>query len=318
MKSWLLALALLWTVTVGVGSAPATALAFSPDGTALVSSGHFSILVRSPQDALVRETFPCNLRRVESLCFDASGKWLLAGGGDPGISGKAVLLDWPGRKVIITFTNFSDVVTSAQFSLDGKKIALGSVDTTVRVYEAESDWTAPRLTFEADGHSGPVLGVGFGPKASLLLTASADRSLKVWDLEEKKLMRSFNHHTDTVFDVAPRPNSPAELPFQIASASGDQTVRVWQPAIGRMVRIVRGHQGAVFAVVYTPDGSALYSAGAEGVVRKIDADSDQVLKEWKAAGDAVYSLAISPDGRLLATGDWSGNVQCWDLVNQEE
>ena len=80
-----------------------------------------------------------------------------------------------------------------------------------------------------------------------------------------------------------------------------------------MVRIVRGHGGPVFAVVYSADGSRLYSAGQEGIVRVIDADSDQILHSWAAHDDWIYSLAMSPDGRWLASGDWKGKVKLWDL-----
>ena len=93
-------------------------------------------------------------------------------------------------------------------------------------------------------------------------------------------------------------------------------MRVWQPAIGRMVRIVRRHEGRVLALAYAPDGARLFSAGAEGVIRVIDADSDAILGEWAAHDDWVHALAVSPDGKWLATGDWAGNVRLWELGAQ--
>jgi WD40 repeat protein len=98
-----------------------------------------------------------------------------------------------------------------------------------------------------------------------------------------------------------------------ASGGDDRTVRVWQPTIGRMVRIVRGHHAPVLALVFAPDGRALFSAGQEGIVRRIDADSDAILDECRASSDWIYSLAISPDGRTLATGDWAGTTRCWHV-----
>ena len=80
-----------------------------------------------------------------------------------------------------------------------------------------------------------------------------------------------------------------------------------------MVRIVRGHMGPVFTVAYAPEGSALFSAGGEGVVRMIDPDSDAVLREWKGSDDWIYALAVSPDGKSLATADWTGTVKLWGL-----
>ena len=80
-----------------------------------------------------------------------------------------------------------------------------------------------------------------------------------------------------------------------------------------MVRIVRGHEGPAFALGYARGGTVLVSAGAEGVVRMIDADSDQVISQWKAHDDWIYALATSPDGKRVATGDWSGRVMLWDV-----
>jgi WD40 repeat protein len=90
-------------------------------------------------------------------------------------------------------------------------------------------------------------------------------------------------------------------------------VRVWQPAIGRMIRIVRGHGGPIFSVAYSADGSRLFSAGQEGIVRIIDADSDRILHEWRAHDDWIYATAVSPDGAVLVSGDWAGTVKLWDI-----
>jgi WD40 repeat protein len=80
-----------------------------------------------------------------------------------------------------------------------------------------------------------------------------------------------------------------------------------------MVRIVRGHAGPALTALYSRDGNRIYSAGTEGVVRAIDAESDEVLHSWKAAPGWIYSLALSPDGAGLATGDWQGVVRRWNL-----
>jgi WD40 repeat protein len=147
------------------------------------------------------------------------------------------------------------------------------------------------------------------------VTASADRSLKVWSAEDGRLRRSFSHHTEAVHAVVFRPRTKAagESPVQCASASDDATVRIWQPGIGRMVRIVRHHEGPVFALAYTPEGDALYSAGKEGVIRRIDTESDEILGQWKGHNEPVYRIVISPDGKHLASGDWAGKVQLWRI-----
>ena len=71
------------------------------------------------------------------------------------------------------------------------------------------------------------------------------------------------------------------------------------------------------ALVFTPDGHSLFSAGKEGIIRRIAADSDEVLGEWRASPDWIYSLAVSLDGKMLASGDWSGAVRRWSIGGKE-
>lgn len=319
MRLWLLICSVLTMVGWIGHAAPANALAFSPDGSALISNGHKTLFVRAARDGRIQEEIPCEMARIEAVAFSADGKLAVVAGGEPGERGEALVMEWRGRKVIHRFTNFTDVVTCAAFSGNAKLLAVGSADRSVKIFRSGEDWTGTTTEFELPGHAGPVLGIAFSPGDRMLVSASADRSLKVWSIEEKRLVRSFNHHTDAVFDVVPRPGTElGEELFQMASGSADGTVRIWQPGIGRMVRIVRGHKGAVFALAYAPDGSHLYSAGAEGVVRKIAGESDRILDEWKAADDAIYALAMSPDGRTLATGAWDGTVKCWELSGGEK
>ena len=55
------------------------------------------------------------------------------------------------------------------------------------------------------------------------------------------------------------------------------------------------------------------SRGKEGIIRRMDGDSDTIQAEWRAHDDWIYSLALSPDGATLASGDWSGSVRVHDL-----
>jgi WD40 repeat protein len=161
-----------------------------------------------------------------------------------------------------------------------------------------------------------VLGVRFSPDGKTVVTASADRSIKVWEAGGK-LLRTLTQHTEIVHCLAIRPTTEAGAadapPWSCASGSDDKTVRIWQPGIGRMVRIVRKHEGAIFALAYTSSGVTLFSAGADGVIRAIDADSDQIRFEFKGHDDWIYALAVSPDGKSLVSGDWAGNFKLWQL-----
>jgi WD40 repeat protein len=302
MKAVLLPLIL----SLPLRAAPVTALAFSPDGSALVSAGDRCVEVRAAKDGAFQRRSECGMPKLTSLAFSPDARWLAVGGGDPGVSGEARILSWPEGKVIQTLGGHSDLVMAVAFKPDGTQVASASADHSARVWSITGDGGAAER-FTLRGHAGPVLGIAFGPES--IVTASADRSLKVWSPSDGRLIRSFSHHTEVIHALAFRPGKA-----ECATAGDDRTVRIWQPEVGRMVRIIRKHNGPVFALAWLPDGRALFSAGREGIIRRLDAESDAVQSERTAHDDWIYSLAVSPDGAVLASGDWAGNVRLHDAA----
>ncbi|MEW6303110.1 MAG: WD40 repeat domain-containing protein [Verrucomicrobiota bacterium] len=301
-----------------VRAAPITALSFSPDGSTLASVSGNKVALHGPKSGAVKKSLPGQFKRLTTLAFQPKGVLLAVGGGTPGEKGGVQLLDWRKGEWLGSIATNSDVVTCVAFNGEGKLLAVASADQSVTVYRVEGD-AKLAVAFSLSGHSGAVQAVAFSPDGTILLTASVDRSLKVWSVADGKLLRSFGQHTDAVQALAFRPivSDRPDAPAYCASGGDDRTVRVWQPSIGRMVRIVRRHEGPVLALAFTPDGRALFSAGKEGIIRRIDADSDEVLGARRGSEDWIYSLAISPDGKTLATGDWGGKVSCRVLTGAD-
>jgi len=256
------------------------------------------------------------LAKITSIAFHPRGRLLAVAGGVPGVRGEVLLLDWREQKILRSLTNYTDLFSSVAFNADGSLLGVASADHLAHVCRVAEGGSQLAEIFTLTGHAAPVSAIAFSPTGRSVVTASADRSLKVWSTQDGHLLRTFNHHTEAVHVLAFRPRSggaSAETPAFCASAGDDRTVRIWQPEIGRMVRIIRQHQGPIFALAFSPDGKTLFSAGKEGSIRRIDPDSDAILAEWPAHSDWIYAIAISPDGSKLASGDWSGAVRLWDV-----
>lgn len=88
---------------------------------------------------------------------------------------------------------------------------------------------------------------------------------------------------------------------------------VWDAATGRRVAALGGHAGAVLAVAFRPDGKALATAGADGVVRLWDLPGGTESAALRGHEGAVLAAAFSPDGKTLATGGQDGTVRLWDV-----
>ena len=296
---------LLFVAVFALQSAPVTALRFSPNGKHLLISRSRAIEVRALEVKAKPRIIPCAFDKVMALAFSADGKTFAVAGGTPGDIGGVHLLDWPSGKVRGKWNVFEDVATCVAFGPKGK-LAAGGADNSVVLLDTRR---AGRVAMRFEGHTKATRGLAFAPDGKSLVSVSADRTVKSWEVRTSKLERSFGNHLGPVHAVAFRPGA---APAFCVTASDDKTVRLWQPTIGRMVRIVRGHGGPVFAVAFSPDGRRIFSIGKEGISHIIDADSDKVLHEWKAHDDWVYALAVGPNGKL-ATGDWRGNGKLWTV-----
>ena len=264
-------------------------------------------------------TFDPSVGRITDLEFSPGGRFLAVSGGLAGSAGGIALLSWPQSDVLSGTMSFKDQATAVAWHPAGALIAVSSADQSVGVHAVMGGTIATNPVYRMVNHSRAVLDLGFDPEGELLVTASADRSLKVWEASSGKLLRSLANHTEIVNSVAMRPRTrfgDQLLPSYCASGGDDKTVRIWQPGIGRMVRIVRYHEAEVLAVLWHPDGTRLFSADRAGVVRIIDGDSDQVLVRWNAHSDWIYALAIDAKGDRLATADWKGAIKLWDLTRK--
>ena len=298
---------LAWALRAG--AAPIAALTFSPDGGQLISNGPRCLVVRSPVTGAEESQIACDLPKITAIAFHGSKVAVV--GGNPKERGAVWLMNWKTKEISARWNGLDDLATSVAFNHDGTRIAVGSADETARVLDV-TDQTAVRELFALRGHAAPVLGIAFLPEGRAIVTTSVDRSIKVWSGGDGQLIRTFSQHTDAIHAIAVRPMASG-VPTAVATVSDDRTLRVWQPEIGRMVRIVRGHDAAPFTVVYARDGKSIFTGGRDGVICRVDAESDAILEQWQAHEDAILSLAVSPDGNALASGDWSGKVKLWKV-----
>jgi WD40 repeat protein len=319
-------LLIAWIVGVHAQASPITTLAFTPDGLALVSGRARVVEVRSPTNGTVLQRWDIALPKITAARFDGQGRFLALAGGVPGERGEVFLLSWPEGKPLYHASFPGDLATSLDFSPDASRLVVAGAQAQAYVWNlpredrptTQQELGPPSITLS--GHAGPVLAVAWDPAGGWITSAGADRSIKVWSSETGLGRRTFTHHTEppNVLAFRPRDRNPETgAPSVLASGSDDRTVRIWQPGLGRMVRITRKHQGPILCLAWMPDGSALFSGGSEGVLRRMDAASDEVLDEWRGADDWILALAIHPDGTRLASGDASGQVHMWDIRKEK-
>jgi WD40 repeat protein/serine/threonine protein kinase len=221
----------------------------------------------------------------------------------------------PGGPMIRTFEGHTDWVRAVVLTRDGRGAISGSWDGTLRVWDLESGQLVRTLEAHTDrvnakAHIGNAQtgAVAITPDGDRAISASADRTLRLWDLESGQLLRALEGHTDRVNAVAVTPDCDRAI-----SASGDRTLRVWDLKSGQSVRTLEGHLDVVNAVAVTPDSHGAVSASSDHTLRVWDLESGQSVRTLEGHLDGVNAVAITPDGRRAISGSADHTLRVWDL-----
>ncbi len=202
-------------------------------------------------------------------------------------------------KVVAADATF-DCVT---FSPDGRRLATGGADNTVRIWDAET----ARPLVDLVGHTGPVTNVAFSPDGRRLATASADTTVRLWNVDTGRLLATLRGHTGSVTAVAFTADG------RLATASGS-AVRFWEARTGRSLGpAIRIGFLSFESAAFSSDGRILATANALAV-DLWDAATGRHVGTTKTNLSVVSSVAIGPDNRVAAAF-WDGSVRIWSFDN---
>jgi hypothetical protein len=195
------------------------------------------------------------------------------------------------------------------WSPDGKRLASGGDDQTIRIWDAASHKEVIALR----GHTDVITSVSWSADGTRLASASDDKTIRIWDALSGKPLQICRGHEQLVHCVMWSPDNK-----RLASASWDSTVRVWEAKSGRETHCLRGHRGSISGVSWSRHGERLASAGHDGTIKIWDPATGDLSLTLRGHNAQVTTVDWNPDGTRLASSSWDRTVKIWDTQTGKE
>jgi WD40 repeat protein len=163
-----------------------------------------------------------------------------------------------------------------------------------------------------EGHTDGVTAVAITPDGKLAVSASIDKTLKVWDIVSGEILQSLDGHSEGVIAVAITPDGKLAV-----SSSDDKTLKVWDIESGEMLQSLEGHSNRVTAVAITPDGKRAVSASIDKTLKVWDIESGKSVQLMEGHSEGVTAVAITPDGKLVISASIDKTLKVWNVDSGE-
>jgi WD40 repeat protein/transcriptional regulator with XRE-family HTH domain len=245
-------------------------------------------------------------------------------------SGEVWLWRVAGRTLLVLVQGHTSLIYGVALSGDGRLLASGSIDGTARLWEVPSG--QPLATLQGRGSG--IYGVALSKDGRLMAGGCLDGAIRLWEASSGRLLATLEGHTAMVWSVAL--SGDGRL---LASGSEDRTVKLWEVETGRLLATLQGHTGRVRGVALSRDGQLVVSGSLDGTVRLWDAPRSGPGESSVAVGAAalpagngrsggeqgrllaileghrggVLGVALSTDGRLVASCSEDGKIRLWEV-----
>jgi WD40 repeat protein len=223
----------------------------------------------------------------------------------------ARLAEHPGGDTLLNLNQHTDLVFAVAWSPDGTKIATASADRTVKIWDAESG----ALICTYYGHSGEVYTLAWSPNGQEIASGGDDNTVQIWNSTcDSPPLLTYTGHTNAVYTLAWSPDGK-----EIISGSADNTAQIWSVARGKTLLTLQ-FSDHVFSVAWfhgNTNGTKIAIGDWNDTIQvgnwNVNTDRWTTLYSYRTS-DAVNSVAWSPNGRYLVSGNQDDTAEVWDTM----
>ncbi|KAI0996397.1 putative U3 small nucleolar RNA-associated protein 13 [Podosphaera aphanis] len=211
----------------------------------------------------------------------------------------------------------------------------GSQDQTVKRWDissskdSASNRKAPRAVYTRKAHDKDINAIDINHNSQLFASASQDRTVKIWDVDEGEVLGVLRGHKRGVWSVKFAPKEIPAIAGQsglatkngiILTGSGDKTIKIWNLSDYTCLRTFEGHSNSVLKVCWLnlpstggrQRSSQIVSAGGDGLVKVWDANTGEVACTLDNHEDRVWALAVNPATNMIVSGSGDSTVTFWE------
>ncbi len=284
---------------------------FSPNGEMIVSGSADQTIKLWNCDGTEIATFVGHKGDVRTVLFSPNGKWIISGGAD-----KTIRIWGLDGTILQSFKGHTTDIRSMSINPSGTLLASGSGDNILKLWRLDQtnsssesgkiieNAIAIEEVFSIEAHSSAIRSVSFSPDGTIIATGSADKNIKLWNLNGKEL-QIFKGHNEAVRSISFSRDGKS-----LISASLDCTVRQWH-IDNRAQQILHGHSAAVRSVTFSPDGKRIASGSLDDQIKIWDLQGNEL--QTIAGENDVLSVCFSPDGESLLVGSGDSAISLWSV-----
>jgi len=183
----------------------------------------------------------------------------------------------------------------------------------------------PQLMLDPGGHMAKVQDLAFTPDGNFLVSASDDKTIRVWDLATGKTVRFIRGEagqgdTGKIYAMALSPDGKwlAAAGWLSGPIEFTRAVRLYDFASGNLVAVLKGHGDVVHALAFSPDSKYLISGSGDHVAIIWDVETKSLKHRLEGHTNAIYGVGFTPDSARAVTGSDDRTLRLWSVADGSE